>query len=225
MLARATPVGAAPPRCVEDADDGAPRGTCRSAGSGGSAPAPRIGVRSPSSPSTTARTSVASSGRTIPGRSRSRRWSTSSGPSSARSAGGDRDPARSRDRCRPGRRRWVAPARLRAARGDRGDRVRRSDHGPDEPGARRLERGQGQADGRLGRPSCSSTTTPTPRRRPTRSGSSRRWRPTAAPPTWRCSSSRCRTRSTRPCPSWPARRAGGWSSRRRAGWVRSAATS
>ena len=62
----------------------------------------------------------------------------------------DRGPARPGDRRGPGDRRRLAAGRLRAARGRRGHRLRRAVDGPGQPGARRLERGQGEADGRVG---------------------------------------------------------------------------
>ena len=90
---------------------------------------------------------------------------------------------------------------------DRGHRLRRSLDGAGQPGPRRLERRQGEADGRLGAPSSSSTTTRTPPTRPTRSAWWPRSRPTCvAGRPCRCSSSHSRSRSTRAVPA--ARRRG-----------------
>ena len=90
------------------------------------------------------------------------------------------------------------PGRQRPARGRRGHRLRRARRRPGSAacstaGAWPRRSGWGRR-----RPSSSSTTTRTRRTPPTRSASWRTSPPTASRPTCRCSSSRCRSRSTRP---------------------------
>ena len=108
----------------------------------------------------------------------------------------DRDAARSGDRGGPVHRGRLAAAVGRPDRRDRGDRLRRAVDRTGQPRPRRLERREGEADGRLGREAARLLPPGRAERRGPGATRRRRRRRLPGRTTSRCSSSRCRSRSS-----------------------------